>query len=210
MDELSELYAACIVEFAARQPNGILAGDSAGFVKDARDAFNLPYDEALFRQAIGLLERIGVLTKYERANVPTHYSVRKSAFDNSMIVEGSGARRFESLTSTTASAAFTSSVMFGSGQRRSPTLLESYADLGSDYLTQVLEAFEPKLAQIKTPEIVKHDKMSPTQIKFGPSDIVLRPVPELIAEPIESGAWTGLPSNFMLTQEIQQAVAQIQ
>jgi hypothetical protein len=154
MEELDQLYAACIVEYATRQANGLLAGDFYVIGKDARDAFNLPYDEDIFRSALDILKRAGILRVYKREGVPTHYSLRRTDFDNAMIVEGNGQRRYQNRPANAASSAF-SAALFGPqsnvaswyGQRES-TLLEAYADLGRSYLEQVIDAFEPKLAQV--------------------------------------------------------------
>ncbi len=146
MSELGELYAACIVEYAGSQSKGTLAGNFMVFGKDARDAFNLPYHEDTFRDAFAVLKRVGALTEHKLKGVPTWYSVRRSDFDNAMIVEGTGRRRFESSASYASGAAASLASILGT--QRQPSLLESYADLGSEYLIDLLQAFEPQLVAL--------------------------------------------------------------
>jgi hypothetical protein len=62
------------------------------------------------------------------------------------------------------------------------------------------------LAGVRNAEAGPQDLLAPISVmesSFGPNDAVLRPVPELHSEAIDSSSWTGLPSNFQLTQDIQ-------
>lgn len=192
MSDLGELYAACIVEYASAKENGLLAGGYSIFVKDARDAFNLPYDKQLFEEAFKKLEDMGVLTKYETKGVPMRYSVRRSAFDNAMVMEGNQLRRYESVVNASAAShAAASSTNFG-GQRRKPTLLESYADLGSSRLSELLEAFEPELAQIGTAGEGGETALDEPMLAVEHDEALPLAAVEIDHSIIESTDWTGL------------------
>ncbi len=164
-DVLPELYAACIVEYARQQDNSELTGPSYVIVKDARDSFNLPYDETLFRDAMSILTDLDALKQYKHQGIQTYYKIDAKAFASSMKEGTFGVRSYRV------------GIDF-----ESPTfaLLESFADLGSDFLAEALESYEHLLAEVgKNSSFEWTDVSPPFQ---------------------DSSAWTGLPSDIELSE----------
>lgn len=173
MSDLSDLYAACMVEYAKRHKDGVLKGPFYTFGKDARDAFNLPYGETIFRDALNSLERIRALKRYKHAGVQTHYQLSASLFSSMMAETDEGKRRYttfpvesDSIASASAFASLTAQI-FPSVRRTS--LLEAYADLGSDYLNEVLEAMEPELEKIGEIDEVEDGESAVENNSFVPA-----------------------------------------
>jgi hypothetical protein len=157
MSELTEIYAACLVEYAGRQPDGALAGPFYTFGKDARDAFNLPYNEKVFKGAFSHLTEIGCLKEYRTWGVETYYKLSSKDFARGMEEVALGVRRFQ--TSNHVLAASNAATAAGSSlQPRSPTILESYADLGSGYLAQVLDSYEKHIQNLADDEMLSDEE----------------------------------------------------
>lgn len=149
MDDLAQLFAACLVEYARRETGGVLTGPFYTFGKDARDAFNLPYDEKLFRDAFAALRQIGALTEYKHDKIQTYYRLSAPSFDDGMQQDMRGVRKHQTGGNAANSA---TAATYISSFDRSPSLLESYADLGSDYLIEMLETYEPMLTAVGSDE----------------------------------------------------------
>lgn len=131
---LAELYVACVVEHARENVDGILKGPFYVIGKEARDAFNLPYDEAIFRQVIEILEYLGALKIYRNPGMQSYYRLEVKKFDEVMRVS-TLVRNYR---------------MISPFEENSPTypFLESYADLGSDFLIDALSAHSDELNEI--------------------------------------------------------------
>jgi hypothetical protein len=127
MSDLEEVVAACLVEYARSQGNGVLSGTFYVFGKDARDAFNLPYVESLFSEALNILEDVGVLNKYQQPKLPTYYRLEVTKFEYAFKNYALDERNY------TLSRNF--------DQRRFK-FLEAFADLGPDFLAEALESYE--------------------------------------------------------------------
>ena len=131
---LAELYAACVVEHARENVDGILKGPFYVIGKEARDAFNLPYDATIFKRVIEILEYLGALTIYRNPGMQSYYRLEVKKFDEVMKV----------------STLVRNYMMISPFEENSPTysFLESYADLGSDFLMDALSAHADELNEI--------------------------------------------------------------
>jgi hypothetical protein len=148
MNEISEIYAACLIEYARRQDNGVLKGTFYVFGKDARDAFNLPYSKKIYGECISRLVQIGCLKEYRTWGVETFYKLDSKEFDKAMQEVALGVRKFETSAPFLDVAAAATTVSSSSLFPKSTSIIESYADLGSDYLAEVLESYEQHILQL--------------------------------------------------------------
>jgi hypothetical protein len=177
MDNLNELYAACIVEYAGQQPERVLAGPSSLFLKDARDAFSLPYDRDLFASAMNVLEELRCLKKHTHPGMQSYYRLEVDKFAEAMKPQALDVRAYRIRSDFTKDG-------------RSFPFLESYADLGSFFLRDALETCEDQLSQIGADD----ESFEWTEVE---------PPLQEDREPIlvDSSAWTGLPPDFQFTEE---------
>jgi hypothetical protein len=169
MEDLNEIYAACVIEYVRRDPKQAKAGTYYLIGKYARDAFNLPYSEDVFSSAIDILEDIGALKRYKRPGMQTYYKIDAVDFDAAM---KQGAFEIR---------AYSSARGFGAGKVY--PFLEAFSDIGSDYLHEALETIDDRLSELS-------EKSEP--VAESPS--------------INSALWTGLPSDFTLSEDRQSAL----
>jgi hypothetical protein len=135
MDNLDELYAACIVEYARKQNGAVLVGPAYVMTKDARDAFNLPYSEPVFRLAIAILEDVGALKRYTHKGMQPYYRIDSTEFDNAMKAGIMGVRSYQ--------------IRGGFGEERPDyKFLESVADLGPEFLSDAIGSYESVLSAV--------------------------------------------------------------
>lgn len=191
MNEISEIYAACLVEYARRQDNGVLTGTFYVFGKDARDAFNLPYSKKVYAECISRLIQIGCLKEYRTWGVQTFYKLDSKEFDKAMQEVALGVRKFETSGPFLNAAAAATTASVSSLFPKSPTIIESYADLGSGYLAEVLESYEQHILQLAEDEEEEEQSDSPSDlgasdplkdIEIPASDRLVRPSHNEVAE----------------------------
>lgn len=182
MNEMVEIYAACITEYARRQPNGVLTGPFHTFGKDARDAFNLPYSEKIFEGALAKLREVRALSEYRTWGVQTFYKMDARLFDEMMQEVSPGTRKFTVANPALAASAITAvaTPLF----QRSPDILESYADLGPDYLASVLESYQNHLLNLEAEDEVgpEEDKVEDASVSehLGPLQDIAVPASDRI------------------------------
>lgn len=191
MIELSELFAACIIEYTRRREDEILTGPAYVMIKDARDSFNLPYDEEIFRAAIRSLEHIGCLKKHSHKGMQSYYRIEAKLFESQM-KEGSFGVRHYKLGAHLGSSFDPFEPPSSSDTQADYAFLESYADIGSDFLAEALEAAEERLSTVG-------DKEGDSKIGTAQDEVVDFP----LSGAMDSSSWTGLPTNFELTQQLQ-------
>jgi len=166
MEDLNEIYAACVIEYVRREPKQAKSGPFYFIGKDARDAFNLPYSEETFTSAIEILESIGALNRYVRPGMQTYYKVDAAKFDDAMKQGAFDIRAY--------------STGQGFGNNKAYPFLEAFSDIGSDYLHEALESVEDRLAVLGEESDEAAESIS-----------------------IDSALWTGLRSDFTLSEKRQ-------
>jgi hypothetical protein len=173
MDDVDEIYAACIVEYVRRDPSKVRTGPFYWIGKEARDAFNLPYSEKIFKGAIGILEDIGVLKRYQRSGMQTYYRVDANDFAAAMKSGPMGIK------------AYAIGRNFTDG--RTHSFLEAFADIGSDYLREALDNYEEQilaLAEANEAAFVDEEVDADGE-----------------SRPVESSTWTGRAEPKALSNE---------
>lgn len=160
---LSEIYAACIVEYAKQQEGGILKGAGYSVIKYSRDFFNLPHSDAVIKSSFSILEKLGCLNKYSHDKIQTYYLVDSNKFFSSMKMGAFSVRMYH------IAGAVDDDVKF--------QFLESYADLGADFLYEAVESHDKDFTAIS--ELDGELAMEDTHLD------------EVSDVPVDSAAWTG-------------------
>lgn len=150
MDDIDEIYAACIVEYARRFDDGVLTGPFQVIGKDARDSFNLPYSEDIFRRAVAILEEIKVLTVYRRQGMQTYYRVEAKKFDSAMTKISMDVRGYKLSRDTV--------------DERTYSFLETFYDVGAHYLRDALDSYEDEISAIADHEENERDANHPIRV----------------------------------------------
>lgn len=135
MPPIEEIYAACMVSYAKSKDGAIFAGPAYLLVKDTYFEFDIPYIEKIFHSACGILEEVGCLKKYSHEGMQAYYRLEPKEFANAMDKSGPFDLRNYKMAKD-----FDSPIP-------EFKFLESYADLGGEFLSDALEAYRDSLDQ---------------------------------------------------------------
>ena len=134
MIDIPELYAACIIEYVRSLENKIYVGPAYLLVKDTRDRFDLYYNEEVFRLACTILEKQKIISTYSHPGMMAYYRVESDRFAGVFgNVAGTESLRHYRLISDFA-------------DQTEYKVLESYNDLGSDWLGDALSTYSDEIA----------------------------------------------------------------
>jgi|GEM_PF-4565722 len=134
MIDLSQLYAACVVSHVRSLPLGTFRGPAYLLGKDTQGSFDIPYHDATFSAAYEILEELGILRRHSHPGMMRYYVLE--------------AKDFDSLFASSVAAPTFHIPSYRIGRPiDSPEykLLETYAEVGQDWLTDALETFREEI-----------------------------------------------------------------
>lgn len=132
-----ELYAACIVEYIASLKSGTFKGRHEDLIVKSATKFDNPQDPRCFTEATELLEEHGVLVAHVHDDMPIYYLGKSSKFFSVFgLFEKTGSLR-----------AYSMGKHFNESNVPDFELLESYCDLGTDWLNEALEIHRERFWQ---------------------------------------------------------------
>ena len=134
MISIPELYAACMIEYVRSLDNGIFTGPEYLLVKETRDCFDLYYNEDVFRSACEILENEEIIQRYSHPGMMAYYRMESGQFESRFrwVAGSSTVRHYRLLRDF--------------GDETEYKILESFHDLGSDWLRDALSTYDREIA----------------------------------------------------------------
>lgn len=157
MIDIPELYAACIMQYVRSLSGTVFTGPAYLLVKETRDHLNLYYDEETFREACSILEQEGILERHSHPGMMAYYRVEYSRF-NSVFGKVSGSPRVRAYR-----------LAKDLEDDRHYPVLESYHDLGPDWLLDALSTYDEDIVT----ELEGHQSHEESTLDVPASDRVV-------------------------------------
>jgi hypothetical protein len=170
--DLPQLYAACVVSYVRRNAGGEFKGPSYLLAKGTHSTFNLPYHEEFFSAAYAILEEHHVLRRHSHPGMMRYYIIDAKDF----------------VSTFGPSSTYKHIRMYKIGAPvggEEYKVLESYADLGDDWLNDALETFHDAIWEhvdsLPEPEEAGEAPASDRVVTYRDNETVIQEVDQSLA-----------------------------